>query len=60
MTFEEAIELRKSMKLSNRDIAIRTHNQIVVNIISGYYDHLKDEALDIANADYNFLINTTK
>lgn len=56
MTFQEAIDLRKLAKLSNRDIAKRTHNQVVINILSGHYDHLKDEALDVANDDYQFLI----
>lgn len=56
MTFQEAIELRKLAKLSNRDPVSRIHNQVVINILSGYYDHLKDEDLNVANGDYQFLI----
>ena len=56
MTFQEAIELRKITKLSSRDPLSRTHNQIVVNILSGYYDHLNDEALSVAMGDYMYFI----
>jgi hypothetical protein len=59
MSFEEAIKLRKSCKPTkenNLKGEERIHNQIVCNILGGHYDSYKDETLQIAQSDLQFLV----